>query len=85
MFWDFLTLQPQTVHQLMFTFSDRGTPDGYRFMHGYGSHTFKLVNHDNHAVYCKFHYKVQRQIIRLSGLLIRLMTFVKYIYNAEPF
>ena len=58
MFWDFISLRAETTHQVSFLFSDRGIPDGYRFMNGYGSHTFKLVNKDDEAVYCKFHYKV---------------------------
>lgn len=57
MFWDFISLRPETTHQVMFLFSDRGTPDGYRKMNGYGSHTFKLVNKEGEAVYCKFHLK----------------------------
>lgn len=52
-FWDFITLRPETTHQVSFLFSDRGTPVGYRFMNGYGSHTFKLVNKNGEAVYCK--------------------------------
>ena len=59
MFWDFITLRPETTHQVSFLFSDRGIPDGHRHMNGYGSHTFKLVNKDGTAVYCKFHYKVK--------------------------
>ena len=58
MFWDFISLRPESTHQVSFLFSDRGTPDGYRRMNGYGSHTFKLVNSENNAVYCKFHWKV---------------------------
>ena len=58
MFWDFITLRPETTHQVSFLFSDRGIPDGYRHMNGYGSHTFKLVNDKCEPVYCKFHYKV---------------------------
>ncbi|VDI25065.1 catalase, partial [Mytilus galloprovincialis] len=57
MFWDFITLRPETTHQVSFLFSDRGTPDGYRRMNGYGSHTFKTVNKDGQAYYCKFHFK----------------------------
>lgn len=57
MFWDFITLRPESTHQVMFLFSDRGLPDGYRFMNGYGSHTFKLVNDKGQSVYCKFHMK----------------------------
>lgn len=62
MFWDFITLRPETTHQVMFLFSDRGIPDGYRHMNGYGSHTFKLVNADGKPVYCKFHYKTAQGI-----------------------
>lgn len=59
MFWDLISLRPETTHQLSFLFSDRGTPDGYRYMNGHGSHTFKLVNAKGEAVYCKFHFKVK--------------------------
>ncbi|XP_024881849.1 catalase [Temnothorax curvispinosus] len=62
MFWDFISLRPETTHQVMFLFSDRGIPDGYRHMNGYGSHTFKLVNSKNEMVYCKFHYKTNQGI-----------------------
>ncbi|CAH1798535.1 unnamed protein product [Owenia fusiformis] len=62
MFWDFITLRPETTHQVSFLFSDRGTPDGYRRMNGYGSHTFKLVNDAGEAVYTKFHFKTDQGI-----------------------
>lgn len=58
MIWDFCSLCPESLHQFMFLFSDRGIPDGYRHMNGYGSHTFKLMNKNGEAVYCKFHAKV---------------------------
>ena len=66
MFWDFLTLRPETTHQVFFLFSDRGTPDGFRFMHGFGSHTFKLVNANGEAFYCKFHYKVVHSLLSVN-------------------
>lgn len=67
MFWDFISLRRETTHQVSFLFTDRGTPDGYRHMNGYGSHTFKLVNADNEAVYCKFHLKTDQGIRNLTG------------------
>jgi catalase len=67
MFWDFITLRPETTHQVCFLFGDRGVPDGYRHMNGYGSHTFKMVNDKNESVYCKFHFKVM--CIAISKLL----------------
>lgn len=66
MFWDFITLRPETTHQVCFLFADRGIPDGYRHMNGYGSHTFTLVNNKDEAVYCKFHFKTDQKIKNLD-------------------
>ncbi|MBW6480713.1 MAG: catalase [Bacteroidales bacterium] len=57
MMWDFWSLNPESLHQVMILFSDRGTPDGYRFMNGYGSHTFSMINGKNERVWVKFHFK----------------------------
>ncbi|KAF6201287.1 hypothetical protein GE061_005734 [Apolygus lucorum] len=67
MFWDFISLRPESIHQVMFLFSERGTPDGYRFMNGYGSHTFKLLNDKGEYYYCKFHYKTNQGIKNLPA------------------
>lgn len=66
MFWDFLSLRPESLHQVMFLFSDRGIPDGHRYMHGYGSHTFSLIDSDAHVTYCKFHYRTDQGIKNLD-------------------
>jgi len=66
MFWDFISLRPETTHQVSFLFSDRGTPDGYRHMNGYGSHTFKLVNKQGVGNWVKFHFKTDQKIKNLS-------------------
>ena len=50
MFWDFLSLTPESIHQVTILFSDRGTPDGYRHMNGYSSHTLRLVQRRRRAV-----------------------------------
>ncbi|KAI1701590.1 catalase domain-containing protein [Ditylenchus destructor] len=61
-------LETYKQHQpVMFLFSDRGTPDGFRHMNGYGSHTFKLVNREGNAVYCKFHAKTDQGIKNLEA------------------
>ncbi len=57
MMWDYWSLNPESLHQVMILFSNRGTPDGYRFMNGYGSHTFSMINQDNERVWVKFHFK----------------------------
>lgn len=60
MMWDFWSLNPESLHQIMILFSDRGTPDGYRHMNGYGSHTFSMINAKNERVWVKFHFKTQQ-------------------------
>nr|XP_034977129.1 catalase-like [Zootoca vivipara] len=66
MVWDFWSLRPESLHQVSFLFSDRGIPDGFRHMHGFGSNTFKLVNAEGNAVYCKFHFKTDQGIKNLT-------------------
>jgi catalase len=62
MMWDFWSLNPESLHQVMFLMSDRGTPYGYRHMHGFGSHTFSFINHQNERFWVKFHFKSQQGI-----------------------
>ncbi|OKS86694.1 catalase [Mucilaginibacter polytrichastri] len=62
MAWDFFSLNPESLHQVMFLMSDRGTPYGYRHMHGFGSHTFSLINAKNERTWVKFHFKTQQGI-----------------------
>lgn len=65
--WDFWSLNPESLHQVLILMSDRGTPDGYRYMHGYGSHTFSMVNAQNERVYVKFHFRTQQGIKNFDG------------------
>lgn len=65
-FWDFLSLRRESMHQVLFLYSDRGIPDGYRHMHGFGSHTFKVINANNEASYVKFHFKTNQGIKNLE-------------------
>jgi len=67
MMWDYWSLNPESLHQVMILFSDRGTPDGYRFMNGYGSHTFSMYNKKNERVWVKFHFKTQQGNKTLTG------------------
>jgi catalase len=67
MMWDFWSLNPESLHQVMILFSDRGTPDGYRFMHGYGSHTFSMINKKNERIWVKFHFVSQQGSKTLTG------------------
>ena len=55
--WDFWSLSPESLHQVTILFSDRGLPQGYRFMHGFGSHTYSLISAAGERVWVKFHFK----------------------------
>jgi catalase len=55
--WDFWSLSPESLHQLTTLFSDRGLPQGYRFMNGYGSHTYSFWNNAGERYWVKFHFK----------------------------
>ncbi|MBC8151967.1 MAG: catalase [Bacteroidetes bacterium] len=57
MMWDYWSLNPESLHQVMMLMSDRGTPFGYRHMNGYGSHTFSLINAHGERFWVKFHVK----------------------------
>eukprot|EP00042_Codosiga_hollandica_P030137 m.173719 g.173719 ORF g.173719 m.173719 type:complete len:485 (+) comp53274_c0_seq1:37-1491(+) len=67
MFWDFLSQTPESVHQVTILFSNRGTPDGYRHMNGYSSHTLKVVNKKQDIHWVKFHFKTNQGIRNLSA------------------
>jgi catalase len=67
MFWDFISLRPETIHQVTFLFSNRGTPDGYRHMNGYGSHAYINVNDNGDVHYVKYHFKTDQGVRNLSA------------------
>lgn len=62
MVWDFWSLNPESLHQVLILMSDRGTPISYRHMHGFGSHTFSFLNKDNERFYVKFHFITEQGI-----------------------
>ncbi len=66
MMWDFWSHSPEALHQITILFSDRGIPDGYRHMHGFGSHTYSLINAQGERHWVKWHYKTQQGIKNLA-------------------
>jgi catalase len=67
MMFDFWSRTPESLHQVTTLFSSRGTPDGYRHMHGFGSHTYSLINAEGERVYVKWHFLTQQGIKNLSA------------------
>jgi len=65
--WDFWSLSPESLHQVTILMSDRGLPKSYRQMHGFGSHTYSLVNDRNERCWVKFHFKSMQGIANLTN------------------
>jgi catalase len=66
MFWDFLSLTPESIHQVTILFSDRGTPKSYRHMNGYSSHTFKWYSDKDKYVWINYQIKTEQGIQNLT-------------------
>ncbi|MCD0503226.1 catalase [Bordetella petrii] len=64
--WDFWTLLPEALHQVTIVMSDRGIPRSFRHMHGFGSHTFSMINDANQRVWVKFHFRTEQGIENFS-------------------
>lgn len=56
-FWDFISLTPESMHMIMWTMSDRAIPRSFRFMEGFGVHSFRMINSEGKATFVKFHWK----------------------------
>ncbi len=56
-FWDYVSLQPETLHNVIWAMSDRGIPRSYRTMEGFGIHTFRMINAEGRATLVRFHWK----------------------------
>jgi catalase len=56
-FWDFISLMPESMHMVMWIMSDRAIPRSFRFMEGFGIHTFRMINSKGKSTFVKFHWK----------------------------
>ena len=77
-FWDFMSLMPEAMHMALWIMSDRAIPRSFRFMEGFGVHTFRLVNDDGKATFVKFHWKPK------SGLQSVVWNEALKINGADP-
>ncbi|VVT08743.1 catalase [Rhizobium sp. EC-SD404] len=56
-FWDFISLTPESMHMIMWIMSDRSIPRSFRFMEGFGVHTFRMLNENDESTFVKFFWK----------------------------
>ena len=64
--WDYWTLLPEALHQVTIVMSERGIPKSFRYMHGFGSHTYSFINAQNERYWVKFTFKTQQGIANLT-------------------
>lgn len=60
--WDYWSLSPESLHQVTILMSDRGLPQSYRNVDGFGSHTYSFINDGNERHWVKFHFKTMQGI-----------------------
>ncbi|MFC2254419.1 catalase [Labrys portucalensis] len=56
-FWDFISLTPESMHMIMWVMSDRAIPRSFRFMEGFGVHTFRFLDAGDKSTFVKFLWK----------------------------
>ncbi|QQX59031.1 catalase HPII [Pseudomonas chlororaphis] len=56
-FWDFVSLQPESAHMVIWAMSDRAIPKSLRSMQGFGVHTFRFINAEGTSSFVKFHWR----------------------------
>jgi catalase len=61
------SLCAESLHQVTILFSDRGIPASYRHMHGFGSHTYSLLNAAGQRFLVKVHFKTLQGIRNLTN------------------
>ena len=74
-FWDFMSLTPEAMNMALWIMSDRTIPRSFRFMEGFGIHTFRLINAEGKSTFVKFHWKpkqgmqsvVWNEALKLNG------------------
>ncbi|KAG5371244.1 Peroxisomal catalase [Yarrowia sp. E02] len=64
--WDYLTENPESLHQMTYLLGDRGTPDGWRHMNGYSGHTYKFTSKEGKITYTQFHYLADQGVKNIS-------------------
>ena len=74
-FWDFISLTPESINMALWIMSDRTIPRSFRFMEGFGVHTFRMINAEGKSTFVKFHWKpkqglqsvVWNEALKLNG------------------
>lgn len=64
--YEYWANHPQSLHQMTILMSDRGIPQSWRHMNGYGSHTFSFWTEGGKRFWIKWHFKTDQGVETLS-------------------
>lgn len=64
-FWDFVSLMPETMHNVMWLMSDRAVPRSLRTMEGFSINTFRFINEEGVSHFVRFHWKSLQGVLGL--------------------
>ncbi|WP_367103814.1 catalase [uncultured Psychrobacter sp.] len=56
-FWDFVSLSPETMHNVIWLMSDRALPRSFSMMEGFGIHSYRLLNKEGKSTFFRYHWK----------------------------
>ncbi|WP_296243339.1 MULTISPECIES: catalase [unclassified Psychrobacter] len=56
-FWDFVSLSPETMHNVIWLMSDRALPRSFSMMEGFSIHSYRFINKNGKSTFVRFHWK----------------------------
>ncbi|XP_063388276.1 catalase-like [Cydia fagiglandana] len=63
---DFVTITPETIHQILWLFSDYGVFNGYRHMNAFPIHAYELVNKHGDSYFVRFNFITEQGLELLT-------------------
>lgn len=93
-FWDWVSVNTESAHMVMWLMSDRAIPKSLSMMEGFGVHAFRLVNAEGKSHFVKFHWKPkdgmhqvlwdEAQLINGKNIDFNRQTLWENIENGHP-
>ena len=61
-FYDFISLNPETLHNYLWAMSDRAIPRSLRMIEGFGIHSYRFINTQGESVFFRYHWRPRLQL-----------------------
>lgn len=86
MFWDYHNNNPEGTDQIMYLFSDRGTPASLRHLNAYSDHTYKFTKQDESFKYVRFHFNSDQGVKSITAAEVeKLLSSSPYHHKLDHF